>query len=307
MQKISVNPVVYFTHTGPSTPQRLVEDLYYNATRVFDLWNSLAVHVTSGCDLPENFVCDAEAICKVLFLVRPGSDLHRMYATSRSLSSDHLWYRNYSERVIHAFFYHTALMLRSIIKHGPDDPGYWHSISLCEPKWLCDELANERMAMLEFLKTGKPSLLPLRDETPRQLMTNAEELLAVSAGKQNYGNVLEGGKRIGSKASPKGSQSTKLETYLAMHHQYENGRVGNYHPAESVDIARELKVSKSTVSDFLKREFLCSNSTPRTGYVRACKNRGLLLHWFMVKFGDHLPQSTGDIDVFDEAGIRELH
>ena len=107
-----------------------------------------------------------------------------------------------------------------------------------------------------------------------------------------------------SKVNAKGSQSDKLVAYLAKHHDYHSGRVGNYHPAESADIARESKAKPNTVSDFLKREFPCTGS-PRTGYVQACTNKAKLLHWFMVQFKDSLPERTGDIDTFDQGDIRE--
>jgi hypothetical protein len=106
------------------------------------------------------------------------------------------------------------------------------------------------------------------------------------------------------KVNAKGSQSDKLVAYLAKHHDYDSCRVGNYHPAESADIARESKAKPSTVSDFLKREFPC-NGSPRTGYVQACTNQARLLHWFMVQFKDSLPERTGDIDTFDQGDIRE--
>lgn len=114
-----------------------------------------------------------------------------------------------------------------------------------------------------------------------------------------------GGKRKPTpKVNAKGSQTEKLVSYLTKHHDYENGRVGNYHPAESADIARESKAKPSTVSDFFKREFPCTGS-PRTGYVQACTNQAKLLHWFMVQFKDSLPEQTGDIDTFDERDIQD--
>lgn len=102
----------------------------------------------------------------------------------------------------------------------------------------------------------------------------------------------------------KGTQTTKLEAYLTLHHQYENGRVGNYTPAESVDIARESKVKANTVSDFLKKEFN-GTGTPRNGYLQACKNEAALLHWLMVKHGDRLPTRTDSLEDYDSADIRE--
>lgn len=91
---------------------------------------------------------------------------------------------------------------------------------------------------------------------------------------------------------------------LAQHHKYENCRVGNWHPAESADIVNASKVHPTTVSDFLKREFPC-DSSPRAGYVTACKAEAPLLHWFMVWYKDHLPVRTASIDDYDKESIRE--
>ena len=114
-----------------------------------------------------------------------------------------------------------------------------------------------------------------------------------------------GGKRKRTpKVNAKGAQAEKLVSYLTKHHDYGNGNVGNYHAAESTDIARESKVSSSTVSDFLSREFSSSGS-PRDGYVKACSSNALLLHWFMVKHGDSLPVRNADLTDYDENTIRE--
>ena len=114
-----------------------------------------------------------------------------------------------------------------------------------------------------------------------------------------------GGKRKRTpKVNAKGAQAEKLVSYLTKHHDYGNGNVGNYHAAESTDIARESKVSSSTVSDFLSREFSSSGS-PRDGYVKACSSNALLLHWFMVKHGDSLPVRNADLNDYDENTIRE--
>lgn len=118
------------------------------------------------------------------------------------------------------------------------------------------------------------------------------------------GTAGDGKRKSTRKVNAKGSQTAKLVSYLASHHDYENGRVGNYHPAESADIAKESKAKPSTVSDFLKREFPWTGS-PRTGYVQACTNKAKLLHWFMVQFKDNLPARTGNIDAYNEADIRE--
>lgn len=114
----------------------------------------------------------------------------------------------------------------------------------------------------------------------------------------------DGKRKSNPKVNAKGSQALKLVGYLTKHHQYGNGIVGNYHPAESSDIARELKVSRSTVSDFLSREFESSGS-PRDGYVAACKSQAKLLLWLLTKHGDSLPTRTDSLEDYDSADIRE--
>lgn len=108
------------------------------------------------------------------------------------------------------------------------------------------------------------------------------------------------------KANSKGSQTEKLVSYLTLHHRYGNGVVGNYHPAESSNIAGESHAKPSTVSDFLRREFPYTGS-PRDGYVQACKGQAILLHWFMVKHGDSLPVRNADLGEYNEDTIREKY
>ncbi len=129
--------------------------------------------------------------------------------------------------------------------------------------------------------------------------------LAVAAVDSEASAKVEGNPRR-PKVNPKGSQSEKLVTYLAQHHQYDSSRIENYHPANSGDIAETTNVSASTISDFLKKNFP-STGRPRAGYVNACQNQATLLHWFMVKFKDNLPQRTDDIDTFNEMDIRERY
>lgn len=114
----------------------------------------------------------------------------------------------------------------------------------------------------------------------------------------------DGKRKPASKVNAKGDQAAKVVGYLGKHHEYDAGHVVNYHPAESADIAKESKVSASTVSDFLKREFPSSGS-PRTGYIHACKSKAPLLRWFMVKHGDQLPTRNADISDYDEKTIRQ--
>ncbi len=115
-----------------------------------------------------------------------------------------------------------------------------------------------------------------------------------------------GGKTIRPKVNAKGSQTEKLVGYLTLHHRYGNGVVGNYHPAESSNIAGESKAKPSTVSDFLRREFPYAGS-PRDGYVQACRGQAALLHWFMVKHGESLPVRNADLGEYDEDTIREKY
>lgn len=100
----------------------------------------------------------------------------------------------------------------------------------------------------------------------------------------------------------KGAQSLRLVAFLTKHHEYEAGHADNYTPAESRDIASGAKVRPSTVSDFLKREFPCTDS-PRDGYIAACRNQAKLLLWLMVKHGDQLPERTESLDDFDPDSI----
>lgn len=100
----------------------------------------------------------------------------------------------------------------------------------------------------------------------------------------------------------KGAQALKLVAFLTKHHEYEAGHVGNYTAAESRDIASGANVRPNTVSDFLKREFRCTDS-PRDGYIAACRNQAKLLLWLMVKHGDQLPERTESLDGFDPDSI----
>ena len=99
----------------------------------------------------------------------------------------------------------------------------------------------------------------------------------------------------GANREEKGVAAERIVAYLASHHQYVSGNIGEYTPAESSDIVKEAKVKPNTVSDFLKREFR-SSGKPRDGYRAACLNEATLLHWFMVKYQDSLPIPTMDLD-----------
>jgi len=103
----------------------------------------------------------------------------------------------------------------------------------------------------------------------------------------------------------KGSQSIKLVEFLTAHHKYEISHVGNYHPAESAEIATGADVPPATVSDFLKKHFR-SSGDPRDGYINACtKNKEELLHWFIVQHKDSLPVRTDDLGNYDGDDIKE--
>ena len=87
----------------------------------------------------------------------------------------------------------------------------------------------------------------------------------------------------------KGDQTAKIVAWLTKHHQYESGRVYSYNPAESSDIRDGAKVPASTVSTFLRTAFK-GGKRPRDGYVQACQDRAILLHWFQRKHDDPMPQ-----------------
>lgn len=53
----------------------------------------------------------------------------------------------------------------------------------------------------------------------------------------------------------KGDQTEKIVAWLTKHHEYESGRVHNYNPAESRDIAVGARVPPNTVSNFLRKAF----------------------------------------------------
>lgn len=102
----------------------------------------------------------------------------------------------------------------------------------------------------------------------------------------------------------KGSQDRRILNYLTEHHKYESGRCENFIAAESADIAKSLRISASTVSDYLKRHFK-SNGQPRMGYMTACsKSREKLLHWFMVQHKDNLPVRTVDLSNYDTDDLK---
>ena len=156
------------------------------------------------------------------------------------------------------------------------------------PSIVFSEVSIGRFAQAGLLR-------PLADGTFEIAVDAVEEMASPSDGK----------KKPTPKANAKGAQALKLVCYLTKHHQYENGTVGNYHPAESADIAREAgQIGGSTVSNFLQREFKSSGS-PREGYEKACRNKAPLLHWFMVKHGDSLPTRTDSLEDYDSEDIRE--
>ena len=86
----------------------------------------------------------------------------------------------------------------------------------------------------------------------------------------------------------KGDQTEKIVAWLTKHHEYEAGRVHNYNPAESRDIAVGARVPPNTVSNFLGKAFP-GGERPRDGYLRACRDESTLLHWFQRKHDDPLP------------------
>jgi hypothetical protein len=173
MQKISVKPVDVCRDIEPSTLEGLVEALYQQAIEVAWLWNTVADQVANGGCLPKGFANKLEVATKTLELVQPGSYFHQRYTVARGAKSDQFLSDHTSERVSHAVFWQAAGMLKLIVDYGTADPERWHHFQLCDDeRWLFDELANERMAMLDLIATGKPCLLPPRDETPRAVFVN---------------------------------------------------------------------------------------------------------------------------------------
>lgn len=78
----------------------------------------------------------------------------------------------------------------------------------------------------------------------------------------------------------KGEAQVKLIAALTQHHGYENGSCAVFEPIPSNELARQAKVSKSTASEFFKKEFhghqayknACMNTTRLVSMLKALNN-----------------------------------
>ncbi|MFO0425342.1 MAG: hypothetical protein ACK526_02165 [Planctomyces sp.] len=86
------------------------------------------------------------------------------------------------ERVVHSAFLFISGTMSLMLKIGPAAFEKCR-MEIPDPAWLIDELTNERMAMAERIRTGRTSLLPPRDETPRFIFAQLPEGTSTEATK----------------------------------------------------------------------------------------------------------------------------
>jgi len=86
------------------------------------------------------------------------------------------------------------------------------------------------------------------------------------------------GKRKGRRRKGETDNDTLVLSALLKHHEYDNGRVGNFEPASNRGLAAQYHLSSAALSRFLDRKM----PNGAAGYKIACHNKrivSLLMHW----------------------------
>jgi hypothetical protein len=175
MVPIRTRPTEFFVDIEPARPDSIPESLYFAATRVVWLWNECCGYVEHGSRAPERFLDELNWAQQVLNAVAPGTALHSEYILARGVKTKHLKYPSGSgERIVHSAFLFISGAMSLRLKAGSAAFDKCR-MEIPDPTWLIDELENERLAMLERIRTGRVSTLPPRDESSRLIFAQLPE------------------------------------------------------------------------------------------------------------------------------------